>query len=516
MDLDPIEVGRLAKLQKYPLEYLERRVESIDLKDDHHYSVTVTQQIIIPSHGEGKQEVSQALIPVGYYSKTFLPDLRVARENGSELPVANRADRALLTAIIVGSPWEHLVLDAVPAGEKDAAEGLWTVVQDYIGEIATEQPKQAQTLFDDLRELLNEWGASSKLTPHLRSAAAAVIATPEFWTAVEAMIDTRLIVATIRGTTGEPTVVTCTYTERFSYVKQGQMRWLVSLLQWLGWLAYGITRRAANMGRTRSLWVLQSLPPGVEPIRSYWEDQANEAADDVALIAESDRTVANRYDEPLAAGDRPPSLLLDAQMAPSASVGIAALLSALLVCITTYIYQAPQLFASTDAGATQTNFIALAGVFAAVPAGVGAALAYNGQTFARRLSRGPRLVLALLSIQAAVLAVLICLKQTTHAIEVASLVLSVYSLFAAGVFAFIVYGPRWRKNHRSRWKWLTQPATPAGCQQYQRRIATAYLVVMLFCVLVFARCQTVLRYSHFFTRHFPGNIWHAWWSWFGL
>lgn len=516
MKLDPIELGRLAILQKYPLEYIERRVEDIDLKDDHHYAVSVTQQVIIPTHGGQDHGLQKVLVPVGYFSKSLLPDLRVARDDGAELPVASRADRGKITAIIVASPWEHLVLGAMPQGQQDTAQAMWTIVQSYLADIATEQPTEAQVLYNELRALIGEWSKSPALTTEARAAANALAYRPQFWTTIEALVETRLIVATMRATPGDPCVITCNYTERFDYVKHGEMEWLVRLLQWLGWLAYGITRRTANIGRTRSLWVLQSLPSGVEPIRSYWEDRATSSIDDVTLIAESDRTLANRYDEPIAADERPPSLVLDAQMAASAAVAVAALLSVFLLCVTTYIYQAPKLFSSDTGGVEQTNFITLAGVFAGIPAAVGAALAYNGQTFVRRLSRGPRLILALLSVQAAALAVLICLKRATHAIEVSALVLSVYSFAAAGVFGFIWLGPRWRKNQRSRLKWLTGAASPLDCQRRQRRLAAGFLVTWLFVVLVFARSQTVLRYAHFFTRHFPGNVWHAWWSWFGL
>ncbi len=513
MKLDPIAVGRLAKLQKYPVEFIERRVENIDLKDDRHYAVTVTQQLIIPTHGLNDTVETTVLVPIGYYSKSLLPDLRVAGADGTELPVANRADRGRITAIIITSAWENVIFDAVSAGDHASAESMLTIIQAYIGHIATEQPLKAQEAYEQLNVLVAEWSSSSNISSEMQNAATSLLGTPDFWTAVQAMVDTRLIVATMEARPGSQHVLTSTYTERFSYVKQGSMRWLVSLVQWLGWSAYGTSRRTANLGRTRSLWVIQTLPPGVEPVRSYWEDRANVPEDDVALIAESDRTVANRYDEVLPTGEKPPSLLLDAQVAPSASIAIATLLALLLLGITTYIYQAPKLFTAADAGLEQTNFIALAGVFAAVPAAVGAALAYNGQTFVRRLSRGPRLVLSLLSIQAALLAVLICLKRTTHAIEISSLVLSIYSLVAAGVFGFVWLGPRWRKSRRSRLRLLTAPATPEGCRLAQQRIASAYLGMLTLAVVVFARCQTSLRYAHFFTRHFPTNIWHAWWSW---
>jgi hypothetical protein len=192
MRLDPIELGRLAKLQKYPLEYIERRVENVDLKDDHHYAVNVTQQLEIPSHGTEPQAARNLLIPVGYFGKSLLPDLRVARESGAELPVANRADRGRITAIIVGSPWEHLFFDEADDDQRGDVERLWTWVQVLLGIISTEQPTQAQEAYDDLRDLVHEWCESQALPEKLRAAAKALEESSDFWATVRATIDTRL------------------------------------------------------------------------------------------------------------------------------------------------------------------------------------------------------------------------------------------------------------------------------------------------------------------------------------
>jgi hypothetical protein len=151
----------------------------------------------------------------------------------------------------------------------------------------------------------------------------------------------------------------------------------------------------------------------------------------------------------------------------------------------------------------------LAGIFAAVPATVAAGLAYRGETFGRRMSRGPRFLLSALSVQAAWLAVTVGLRGLSGLAEWSGYAISIYSLFAALIFLYIQIGPRWRKNERSRMSARTRMKPPSGCRRYQSLWAFTALVLILFVTLSAAFLQLGLRQEHLL-HGFPGTWERAW------
>ena len=209
-----------------------------------------------------------------------------------------------------------------------------------------------------------------------------------------------------------------------------------------------IFRTVANVGQAASFWVVQTIPDGVEPLRAFWNDAQEVSPNPRVVTVSADRVVASRYMD-YEAQQGAHELTTEMQMAPSAAVGTATLLAVLLWFVATYIYQGiPDIATDSD---QRANLIALGSLFAAVPAAVAGVLAYAGRPFARRVSRGPRLVLSALAAQAGFVAIVIGLKNVNKTlVETSSLLLLTFAFAAAGILGYIQFGPRWRKSDRSR------------------------------------------------------------------
>ncbi len=519
--LNPVEVGRLAIIQKRTLRLIERRVEALDLTHDHHYAVTVTQQITLPRHLPTETmgtSLPVVLIPLGYYRKARLPDLKVYGPDGGVLPLLSRAERAKTIAVMFTSGWESTFLKDLDSAERSLALAIWDDVQTQIGQIVTALRDPARLLVHDLQEMLvdRQAAAQGPLERSLRR----ILADVTFWAELEALAESTLLIAKFSGVIGGTYVFSIEYTERFSYEPEAftaQNRLAATLrhrmLAWLGWIALPIFRTVANVGQAASFWVVQTTPEGVEPLRAFWSDATDDPGSKVVTVS-ADRIVASRYMDSTA---QPTAheLTVEMQMAPSAAVGTATLLSVLIWFIGTYIYQSvPEITSHSD---QQANLIALASLFAAVPAAVAGLLAYAGRPFARRVSRGPRLVLSALAAQGGFLAIVIGLKNVNETwVELSSLTLLTYAFAAAGVLGYIQFGPRWRKSERSRLPATTTDTLPEECRAKQVRWATAFGILWLLATLVVVRCEVVLQDDLIFTSDFPGNVWRAWWSWFGL
>lgn len=518
--LNPVEVGRLAIMQQRPLRVIERRVETLSLSHDHHYSVSVTQQLTIPPHvsdAELGAQVAAALIPLGYFRKARLPDLRVYGPDGIVLPLLSRAERAKTIAVMFTSGWQSTFLANVGTDETTAAISVWADVQSRVGRIVTALRDPAQQLIADLHAYLVR--RHSEALGTIKSAIRTIVNEGSFWKELDALAESTLLIAKSPAVVGETYVFAMEYTERFSYEPEqftSQRRIIASLrhktLAWLGWIAIPIYRTVANVGQAASLWVVQTTPDGVEPLRAFWNDPS-ETLSPKRVDVSADRIIASRYmDSATEPGAH--ELTVEMQMAPSAAVGTATLLATLLWFVATYIYQGVDDI-TRDSG-QQANLIGLGSLFAAVPAAVAGLLAYAGRPFARRVSRGPRLVLAALAAQAGFLAIVIGLKDVNESwVEMSALILLTYAFASIGALGYIQFGPRWRKSDRSRLPATTADTAPELCRAKQVRWATTFGIVWLLATIVVARCEVVLQHDHIFTARFPGNVWHAWWSWFG-
>lgn len=521
--LNAVEVGRLAIIQKHALRLIERRVEALDLTHDHHYSVTVTQQITLPQHLTTESvgvPLPMVLIPLGYFRKARLPDLKVYGPDGVVLPLLSRGERAKTIAVMFTSGWESKFLAGIDtnAPERSSAIAIWDDVQSQIGLVVTALRVPARERVRQLQEMLV--ARHSAVQGPLQRAIRTILTDQTFWSELEALAESTLLIAKSSGVIGGTYVYSVEYTERFSYEPEAftaenrlAATWWHKVLAWLGWIAVPIFRTVANVGQAASFWVVQTTPDGVEPLRAFWSDAADELRPNVVTVS-ADRIVASRYMDS-AAQPGAHELTVEMQMAPSAAVGTAALLAVLVWFIGTYIYQSvPEIARHSD---QQANLIALGSLFAAVPAAVAGVLAYAGRPFARRVSRGPRLVLSALAAQAGFLAIVIGLKNVNESwVEASSLGLLTYAFAAAGVLGYIQFGPRWRKSDRSRLPRTTTNTLPERCRAKQVRWASAFGMVWVLATVVIVRCEVVLQHDRIFTSAFPGNVWRAWWSWFGL
>jgi hypothetical protein len=515
------EIGRLAIMQRYPAHYIQRRVELLDLPDDYHYGVTVKQQFEVPFHGDSKESPQDVtlLVPLGQFSKDRMPDLEVLGPDGSILPLLTRHEHGDVGVSLFAARWQKFLLSRAPGHTRDEALLVWAYIASATKDIVTAPKSDALRVLYRLKGFIVEGITSPEYSRGMQRRLLRLKNEDAFWTSLRALAESRLLIAKLKGMPGSTYVVSVKYTERFLYRGYaGNNFWGVVRkgLAWLGLIGIPISRSVANLGQAASLWVVQSVPEGTEPLRYYWKSERHTPETrDGPVSVELTRAVESRH---LESGEKSEKddLLLDVQISPSTAIMATIGLAALLLVVATYVYQALPDLINNPEDPDRAVLVGLGSIFAAVPAGIAGALAYRGQTFVRRASRGPRFLLAGLSAQAAFFAAVVSLKNLGHLAEGVAYVLSVYSLIVIGVFAYIQFGPRWRKNETSRRKSATEQASPTKCRQRQVQYALMWVLFWAIAVIVFARCQAVLQETHFFTSEFPGNIWRAWWSWFCL
>lgn len=532
-------------MQRSPLHFVQRRVETLDLADDYHYRVELRQQFVVPHHAEGTASSTEKelLVPLGQFTKDRMPDLQVRDSSGAVLPLLSRSERGAVGATLFTAEWSRVFFSGIDEDLMLEAEYAWQMVWQFIAGAIAGSRHEAERRLGTLQEALEAWSVPGKFAFEIQEKALQLLCTEQFWIDLYALAETRLLIAKVVGVPGRTYSVTVEYTERFEY--RGYARDSISglirkALAWLGVISIPIARRVTNVGQAASLWVVQSVPEGLEALRYYWKEDRNSSDSPDPVSVEVARAVAGRHSVPVRSPVplRNPDedfLLLDVQIAPSTALIGAIGMAALLLVVATYVFQAIPGVQPPDVAGAHSALVAdggspsppgpfdesdrallvgLGSVFAAVPAAVAGALAYRGQSFTRRASRGPRTLLAILSAQAAFFAVVVSLKDLGDLAEGSAYVLSVYCLWIIGVFALIQLGPRWRKNEMSRKKSATSEASPVECRVKQIRDVVVCLAVWTLVVVVFARCQAVLQEDHFFTAGFPVNIWHAWWSWF--
>jgi hypothetical protein len=516
MSLAPVEVGRLAKIQAAPRRYVERRVEQLDLTDDYHWDVRVTQQVRIPKHGpDGDAEERELFVPLGQFSKERMPDLAVAGPDGTILPQLSRTDRGRIAATLFVVRWRSHFAPLLWRPDRQAHEGLWDLIAYAVQRLAVAPRPLATRRIAELRSYLAEVRLDAP-ERELRILVGAIADEREFWAALASLAESSLLVARLRGVPGGVYPITITHSERFHY--RGHRRAsraprLREGLAWLGLIGFPIARSVANLGQAASLWIVQTVPEGVEALRCYWASDQETPTDSNEVWVEGSRAVASPRD-----GGRsgPDPLLLDFQLSPSTSIVATIGLAALLLVVSTYVYQALPDLRSAAADGDRTILVGLGSIFAAIPSAIAGGLAYRGQTFVRRASRGPRVLLAGLSAFAAFFAVVVSLKNLGDLAEATAYWLSIYSLLLIGLFAYIQLGPRWRKTRRSRRRGKTDPASPRHCADRQLRDALIWLALLGVGLILFARAQWALQEAHFFNHEFPINIFRTWWTWPGF
>ncbi len=528
----------MAVMQRKPLWYFERRIEEAELVDDLHYAMTVTQQFTVPFLDNAKKKEDRTnrrlLIPLGWFPKYRLPDILVQDEAGSTLPFLRRKEQGEIGATLFIGRWKLAFFTDMSLGDGAKVHAIWELIQTSVERVITSERRAAQRVMYRLRRFLWEQHKLSSASPDVSCFLLTILTSEEFWLSLATLMEVRLLFTQMWGRPGCTYIVSVKYTERipfrplfsrdrrpahqdsevgadyceddetgFTFTTRRAIR---RSLGWFGVGSIGIVRPAINLRQAASLWTIFIVPEGVEPVRCFWRSDKNKKpvkknlSIEHSISVDATKAAAGKHHEH-GQTIRPDVLALDTQIAPSSAVTSAAGLAALLFLVGAYAYK----------GVSQ---VVIGTFLAATPATIAGALAYRGHTFVRRISRGPRVMLALLSAQGALLAIVVSFHNRGAFTEVLAYILSLYSLSITGVFLFIRFGPRWRKNERSRWRWITQKTSPRRCRQWQAYLAVGYLFLWLLGVIVVARSEFVLQHGHIFSSQFPKNVSHAWWSWF--
>ncbi len=519
-ELNKVELGRLAVFQRAPWNYVTRRVESLDLLDDRHYAVTVSQQLTVPFHRPKEPALERdLLISLGQFSKARRPDMRTTDPTGVILPILHHDQRAKAVAVLFITSWQEKLFEEQDSDEEAirSISAIWALVQYHVEHIAKRSRREAHVTRNQLKLILLQAKGLSSTSDEANAFIERLLGLDAFWDELKLLAETTPRIAEFRGTPGKTYILTTTYTERFHYSPLSEPFWRIPIaairyaLGWLGLDSIPVSRATANFGQARSLWVLHSVPDGLEPLRFFWERDID--GHPPVESTESDRAVVCRRTDARNATDEPDSLQLDFQISPSSSIFAAMALAFLLWFVSVYIYQ------RVPPGQGERELLAgIATALAGVPATLAGVLAYRGPTFIRRASRGPRLLLTVLSLLASVLAIVLGLKtgNSHHFLENLSYALSVYALFVFGIFGYVLLGPRWRKSIRSRKPRKTRKLTPAQCRHRQMWTALLFSVLWIAVVVAYGRIIYVFQIHHesVFSKHFPTNMWNALRPWF--
>jgi len=504
--LDRVDIGRLAIILKHPQHYIERRVETLELVTDHFYRVTVRQQFTLPFHNDPTDRaIRELFVPLGEFSKSRLPDLMVRGPDGSVLPLLSRHDRAKIVAIIFTVAWETLFFGDLKQRQSDdpelkQAETVWDLVYRGVALVVINPQMAAVEQVTQLYRALIEISRGSAAEP-IRGGVRRLIASQQFWVDLLRLARSRSLIAQLCGRPGRTYVVETTYSERFDYTREGKTSLGDALLAWLGISSVSIYRRAANYEKAQSLWVIATLPEGVEPVRFFWNAERDLPCDPDGEAVDSDRAVVGHFTGAVdvsrhrdhADSDALPvdgidgklpltsasvsgpdsGTVLDVQIGQSPTIVLSISLALFILFVSTYTYQRiPDLQANET---TRNAVVAIAGLFSAIPAALAGGLAFRGQDFAVRMSRGPRILLTALACLTALLAAMVSLRDVGTLTEWTAFSTSVYCVLVIGVLGHIQLGPRWRIGERSRRPNKTDRASPAECQRWQRRHAYVFL-----------------------------------------
>lgn len=505
-------------MQRTPLRYVERRVEHVELIDDYHFAVNVSQQFTIPFHTQKKREArtkTRLLVPLGWYPKERLPDIRVSAADGSVLPLLRRRDQGRIGAILFTVAWQQVFWSGLSDAAEHDARMIWQIVQRSVDQVVTSSRLGANLVIYRLKRYLEELSNDRRRGPEIKCFLLAILANQEFWDHLQTFAEVRLLVARMVGAPGGTYVVTIQYAERFTYSNYSTRDAIRRALQWLGVAYVGVRREIANVGHAASLWIIFAVPDGIESVRCFWNSQSDGPQPDDDVSMHVTKAALGKHLESIKDTKdlKPDSAMFDIQIDSSSATTIGGL-ALLLYLVSVFIWKAVP--SRPGDGLLVNNVVSLAGLFTATPAALAGALAYRGPTLIRYENRGPRLLVALLSALAATLAVVVGLHGLGPFSEVLAFIVSIYSLAVAGIFLIIGLGRRWRINGRSRRLQVTRRLAPSECRRRQIRDAAVCLAIWLVVVLVVARSQYALQRAHVFQDSFPSDMWKAWWSWFGL
>jgi hypothetical protein len=511
MDLEAAEIGRLAISQHRAAHFVERRVERAELIDDYHYTVAVTQQFTTPIHDPDESlDPKVLLVSLGWFPKYRLPDLTVMDQAGSTLPLLRRTDQGRVMATIITNRWYATFFRGVSEESSEIAESIWRIINTAVAQVVTSSRRGAFVAVYRLERYLEDCVADAELAPDVRDAVSRLLSRKRFWGYLtDVLTESRLLVAKMEGRPGRTHVITITYTERFPYKSYGkEPSRLSKALAWLGLIGMPTSRVVANIGHAASLWAIQSVPEGLEPVRCFWKGEAADTHPTDPISVDISSAAAGKHVSHSSEVAKPDDLILDVQISPSPAIASTVALAALIYLVSVYVFKAVPPHGSSEAD--PTILITLGSLFSATPAAIAGALAYRGHTFVRHASTGPRMLLACLSGSAATLAIIVSLHGLHGKLaESLAFLTSVYSLMLVGLFLYIRVGSRWRRTERSRRPDKTAETSPLDCRAKQQRDAVVWLTGWMVVVFIASWLLIELRTEHVFGNRFPTDVIHV-------
>lgn len=542
-EIPATELGRTAILMQEAHRFVERRTEQIEFVGDSFWHVQSRLQVHVPFHhqpanGNGTNGTeANIVLPLGTFSKARYPDLVVTGPTGERLPTLARANRAYVTASILVATRLQPIVRAFDDSFERERKILVLFLSRQIGRICVSDEQTSRESILECRAYLQAFleVREAPLLPgfsldRARQLADRILKDQRFFDTLALLASRTPLYVHASMHPGRSHEVTISYSERFAYVRRpafgvpilGRSRdRIIRSLVWFGLTSAAVIRECPNADNCESFYLTVSCPEGTEPVRFFWEHEQAETANREEIIDCDRATVANYSGEQSKSAERQFRASLDIQIQPSAGILSALILSMALWMVTLYVYQRmPQMLAfkkpNPPAGfdSLKDGFNSTAALLAGAPAALLGAFAYRGASFARRLSRGLRMVLYLEASSSLFLAAMLPLRDLDQLTESVALVSSCLALLAWLVLAHVQLGPRFRHSDSSRIKRWTNGLSHRSCQSWQRRCAAFFVVAVLLVVPSFARIAYALQSQRILTPQFPGNVWRALREWF--
>lgn len=266
----------------------------------------------------------------------------------------------------------------------------------------------------------------------------------------------------------------------------------------MGLTAAAIERINVNVGHCESFYLMYECPDTTEPVRWFWTHNAETTDTGSNKVVSPDRAVLSRYT--YSQGTNDPAALnsskLHIQLSPSGGCQLALVLCIFVAVVASYLFRhIPHLQIGGPGDSTLGNTTSLLALFAAVPSGLVGAVAYRGQTFSRRLMRGPRILVLSIAGGGVALGTLLGLGEGDHKFQFSiALVLASAAIYAVFCLAHICLGPRFRYHEDSRWPWLCRRYSPATLHRLQNIAATVNQAIAALVIAAFVR---IMLYCHY-------------------
>lgn len=541
-------VRRLSILMSDPQRYVERRTETVRFAGDTAIGVDCRIQVVHPSmdpvedqavvqrentkaegvSGSENEGVASdidceretwVIFPLGVFRRTRVPELRVRAADGRELPTLSRNERAkVLAAVITGNfLGRHLeILRRLGPKSVDYGEYLYENIRTSIlGVLVAEDRAKGLQALAALYETLNGQLRGQQLpSKACRLALLSIVTDEAFWSGLEALCGTTIVLAVGRATPSLPSVLTYAYQEEiddsstighrgmlagesprrtvFSKRELALRDFLIArqdpvaastcskkrlrrislfwhlctsvgrALAWLGLTSTQITRENPNADHCRRYYLTLDVGDALEVNRFYWGWQEDQDTDLEAVRRQDSRSptlsigyaqCASIVPDSVGSGERQHvrrEMLRAIGDVQVMATGRTRLAVALSALVG--IVSALVVLNGSRYASGDAALLAFLQLVTALPPVLVGSLVVRGDDFASRLYRGPRFLAMVMACLGVLAAVQVGLNGSYNRF---SLVLSLGSLFVSTflvlVFLHSSLGPRFRTNRRTRY-----------------------------------------------------------------